>query len=170
MLKRTIALFICLILLCVPVFAEDEATFEGSVKNGENIEITVTAPTSFGVRAFVYTYTVSGAGHCLLHQVDMIGISSGETKKLVITPPEEGYKKKLVVAERFTLKPLCKSYEYPYMVNVYAESLGYKLTNVGTETHNGKTYASNTFDITEFMQGETEAEVSVLSLMLAASK
>ena len=170
MTKRITALLICLVLLCVPVFAEEEASFEGSVKGGETIEITVTAPEGAGVRAFVYTYNLSGAGHCLLRQVEMTEISSGKSEKLVITPPEEGLKKKLVIVDRFTLKPLCKSYEYPYMVNVYAENLGYRLTDVGTETHNGKTYASNTFDITEFMQGETEAEPSVLSLMFAATR
>lgn len=170
MSKRIIAILICLLLMSVPAFAEDDASFDGSVKNGENIEITVTAAGGMGVRAFVYTYTISGAGHCLLHEVDMTEISSGKSETLVITPPEKGYKKKLTVVDRFTLKPLCKSYEYPYMVNVYAEPLGYKLTDVGTETYGGKTYASNTFDITEFMQGDGTEEASVFSLMLASEK
>ena len=168
MFKRLIPIFICMLLISLPAYAEGEATFEGSVTGGENIEITVTAADGVNIRAFVYTYTVSGAGHCLLHEVDMTEIASGKSETLVITPPEEGYTKKLVVAEKFTLKPLCKSYAYPYMVNVYAEPLGYRLKNAGTETHGDKTYASNEYDITEFMQADDTEEASTLSLMLAA--
>ena len=172
MLKRIIAVALCMMLLCSSaVFAADaapSAEFSGSVSGGENINITVSSAEGTNARAFVYTYSVSGAGHCLLKDVEMTEIPSGESKTITITPPEEGYSKKLVVAEKMTLIPLCKSYAYPYMVNVFAEGLGYRLTNVGIVTEGGKTYASNEYEITAFQQGETEAEVSTLSLYMAA--
>lgn len=170
MLKKLTVLLICLILALTPVYAEETETFTGSVKNGKTIEITVSAPESINTRAFVYTYSVSGAGHCLIKNVEITDINAGEKKSILITPPEEGYSKKLIIAERFTLAPLCNSYVYPYMVNVYAESLGYRLLNVGTITEGGEEYSYNEYEITEFMQGEEEEEeVSVLSLALAAN-
>ena len=169
-MKKQIAVLILCLILCLPamVFAAGEAEFSGSVKNGENIEILVTAAEGVSLRAFVYTYSLSAMDHCLLHEVEMTNIRAGESEVITVTPPEEGYSKKLVVAESLTLKPLCKSYVYPYMVNVYAEPLGYRLTNVGTVTEGDKTYASNEFEITEFQYAEDEAEASTLSLLMAA--
>ncbi len=171
MLKKIIIMVCGILMLGTAVFAADpEPEFSGTVK-GENVEITVTATEGVNARTFVYTYTVSGAGHCIIHEVEKSDIPSGESKTLVITPPEEGYSKKLVVADMFTLKPLCKSNVYPYMVNVFAKPLGYTLKDVGTVTEGDKTYASNTFEINtgEFEYDyEEDPEPSVLSLQLSS--
>lgn len=168
MFKKIAILVMCFVFTMTPVYAEDSASFTGQVTNGENIEVTVSASSAVNIRAFVYTYSVSGMGHCLLKSVEVTDINAGDSKTLTITPPEAGYSKKLIVAERFTLMPLCKSYTYPYMVNVYAESLGYRLLDVGTITEGGVSYSYNEYEITEFMQGEEE-ELSTLSLAFAAN-
>ena len=171
-MKKLVALILCFV-FCLPtyVLASEETEFTGLVKNQKDIEITITAADGVNINAFVYTVPKEGTSHFRkLHTAEVTRIRAGQSETLTITPPEEGYTKKLIIAESLTLIPLCRAYEYPYMINVYAEPLGYRLTNIGTVIDGDKTYASNEFEIIDFVEAPYEEEISIFSLMMASGR
>ena len=164
-MKKIIA--IILIFLMLPCTAFADGSVDVSLKLGESFNVTVNCAEGTSAMAFVYTYKKSVSGINTLCSVKKYDVSFGGSGSFEVNPPEEGYTEKLAVFDRITLSPLCPAYEYPYIINISTEPLGFRLKDYGTAEKDGKTYVMNEYDLTGFQYAEDE--FSAVSLLAKAA-
>lgn len=168
-MKKIILLIFIFMMLPCTAFAEGNV--DVSLKTSESFDVTVSCAEGTSAMAFVYTYKKSVSGINTLCSVKKYDISFGGSRSFEVNPPEDGYTEKLAVFDRATLSPLCPAYEYPYIINISTEPLGFRLTDYGTAEKDGKTYLMNEYDISGFQYAEDEfSAVTLLAKSAFMSK
>lgn len=150
-------------LLQSPVLAASDVSVSQSTS--EKFDVTVNCDEGVSAIAFIYTYKTEKSGIRSLYSVEKHDVPLGGTTTFSVTPPKDGLTEKLAVFNRVTLAPLCKAYEYPYIINLSTEPLGFKLKAYGTVDSDGKTYTSNEFNITGFTEYDPEEDFSAVALL-----
>lgn len=163
---KRIAVFLLVILL-IPCTAFAAGNVDVSLNTGENFKVTVNCDEGTSAIAFVYTYKKAVSGIKTLYSVKKYDVSFGGSCSFDVNPPQDGYVEKLAVFDRITLSPLCPAYEYPYIINISTEPLGFRLKDYGTAEKDGKTYVMNEYDLTGFQYAEDE--FSAVSLLAKAA-
>ena len=160
-MKKILSMILVMLIFPSCVFASESV--DVSLNTSESFKVTVNCDETVSAMAFVYTYKKSAAGINTLYSVKKYDVPFGASASFDVNPPEEGYIEKLAVFDRITLRPLCKSYAYPYIINISTEPLGFKLKSVGVVEKDGNSYLMNEYDLTEFQYSEDD--YSAVSLM-----